>query len=239
MSQSIIQQFWQETKDLTGAEVLNYVNIFIDKILGETFSLFAPRGQLWQLCYKNFQDWYEGKKGYTLPDDETVLDLNKIENNLKVLSHSGGYTLAIATGRPRNEVINPLETLGLLQYFDPERIVTYDDVLEAESMLANSAGEIKLGKPHPFVLFKAIYPHEDVRKLCAAGFQIENGREIAYVGDAGSDVVAAKRAGCLSIGVLTGIATGENRENERQTLINLGCDVILDSILELPQLLEI
>jgi phosphoglycolate phosphatase-like HAD superfamily hydrolase len=207
--------------------------------LGDNSYFFDPRGELWQLCYENFQGWYEGKKGYNLPDDETVLELNNIDTTLKALHDSGAYTLAIATGRPRNEVIQPLTTLGLLQYFDPQRIVTYDEVLKAESILSHLDKNIKLGKPHPFVLFKAIYPHEEVKKFCAEDFQVENSMEIAYIGDAGSDVIAAKKAGCISIGVLTGFAEGKAREKKQEMLVDLGCDVILDSILELPQLLGV
>jgi phosphoglycolate phosphatase-like HAD superfamily hydrolase len=239
ISKAVIKQFWQDTSSLTGAAVLEYVNFFINQKLGEDFSFFDSRGELWQLCYENFQAWYEGKKGYNLPDDETVLDLNSIDAALSTLHHSGRYTLAIATGRPRNEVIQPFTTWGLLQYFDPQRIVTYDEVLEAESILSSSNQNIKLGKPHPFILLKAMYPGEDVRKLCAEDFRLKNGREIAYIGDAGSDVVAAKRAGCVSLGVLTGFAEGNAREKKQQMLADLGCDIILDSILELPHLLKV
>ena len=147
--------------------------------------------------------------------------------------------MAIATGRPRNEVIQPLKALRLLQYFDQKRIVTYDEVLDAESKRSNSEEKIKLGKPHPFILLKAIYPDENIKKLCNEKFTLQNNQEIAYIGDAGSDVVAAKRAGCISIGVLTGFATGKQKENKEQMLKDLGCDIILESILELPQLLEI
>jgi phosphoglycolate phosphatase-like HAD superfamily hydrolase len=239
ISKAVIKQFWQDTSSLTGTAVLEYVNFFIKQKLGEDFSFFDSRGELWQLCYENFQAWYEGKKGYNLPDDETVLDLNSIDAALSILHHSGRYTLAIATGRPRNEVIQPFTTWGLLQYFDPQRIVTYDEVLEAESILSSSNQNIKLGKPHPFILLKAMYPSEDVRKLCAEDFRLKNGREIAYIGDAGSDVVAAKRAGCVSLGVLTGFAEGNAREKKQQMLADLGCDIILDSILELPHLLKV
>ena len=239
ISNSIIKQFWEQTNSLTGTAVLDYVDSFIAQKLGNNFSCFNSRGHLWQLCYDNFQAWYEGKKGYNLPDDETVLDLNSIDAVLKSLRDSDRYTLAIATGRPRNEVIQPLNALGLLQYFDSKRIVTYDEVLEAESTLYNSDIKIKLGKPHPFVLFKAIYPSEDAQQLCTQEFQLKHGSEIAYVGDAGSDVVTAKKAGCISIGVLTGFAEGKARENKQQTLADLGCDLILDSILELPKVLEL
>ncbi len=239
ISNYVIEQFWQETQSLTGAAVLDHVNTFINQNLGHNFSFLDAKGELWQLCYENFQAWYEGKKGYNLPDDETVLDVKSIDTALKSLYNSNRYTLAIATGRPRNEVIQPLTVLGLLKYFDPKRIVTYDEVLEAESILSDADQTIKLGKPHPFVLYKAIYPDEDVSKLSAENFLGQNDREIAYVGDAGSDVVAAKRAGYISIGVLTGFAEGNARQKKQAMLADLGCDLILDSILELPQLLGV
>jgi len=135
ISQPIIEQFWQETRSLTGEAVLNYIPLFLHKKLGKDLSFFYPKGELWQLCYENFQAWYEGKKGYDLPDDETVLDLKAIASALSVLYNSNRFTLAIATGRPRAEVIQPLTTLGLLSYFDRDRIVTYDEVLEAESIM--------------------------------------------------------------------------------------------------------
>ncbi|ELS00350.1 putative phosphatase [Xenococcus sp. PCC 7305] len=238
ISDDAISQFWAETKSLTGAAVLNYVNTFIAEKLGQHFAFFDPKGELWQLCYDNFQAWYEGKKGYDLPDDETVIDLASIDKTLKALSDSGNFTLAIATGRPRNEVIQPLTNLGILQYFAPTRIVTYDEVIAAESALV-ADNQTKLGKPHPFILYKALYPQESVVNLASDEFKISNPKTIAYIGDAGSDVVAAKKAGVVSVGVLTGFAEGEAIRKKRVMLGNLGCDVILDSVLDLPELLSL
>ena len=238
ISDNAIAEFWAETKSLTGAAVLNYVNSFITKKLGQHFSFFDPKGELWSLCYNNFQAWYEGRKGYTLPDDETVTDLSSIEKTLKILSDSGKFVLAIATGRPHNEVIEPLTTLGILKYFDETRIVTYDEVIAAESIMGTD-NKIKLGKPHPFILYKAIYPDESVENLSSDEFKISNPETIAYIGDAGSDVVAAKKAGVFSIGVLTGFAEGEARQKKGEMLAALGCDVILDSVLDLPKFLKI
>jgi len=235
ISNKVIQQFWQETTSLRGSAVVEYVETFSQKMLGFPIPGCEGKGELWQLCYQNFQDWYEGKKGYQLPDDETVVDVNKIDATLKSLRDVGGFNLAIATGRPRNEVIEPMTVLGLLKYFDPQRIVTYDEVLKAESILSTNNQKVKLGKPHPFVIFKAVYPEEKVEKLVAADFQLTNAEEIAYIGDAGSDVVAAKKAGCFSIGVLTGFGQSKAKE----MLIDLGCDLVLNSILDLPQLLGV
>ena len=238
ISDNAIAEFWAETKSLTGADVLNYVNTFINRELGQHFSFFDPKGELWELCYNDFQAWYEGRKSYDLPDDETVIDLASIEKTLRALSDSGRFILAIATGRPRNEVIEPLTKLGILKYFDQNRIVTYDEVIAAESIIETD-NKMKLGKPHPFILYKAVYPNESVENLSNDQFKISNPETIAYIGDAGSDVVAAKKAGVFSIGVLTGFAEGEAIRKKREMLTGLGCDVILDSVLDLPEFLKI
>jgi phosphoglycolate phosphatase-like HAD superfamily hydrolase len=231
-SEQMMNRFWLETQTLRGSEVLEHVNIFLARQLGAELTNFAPKNELWQLCYRNFQAWYEGYKNYQLPDEETAIDLSLIQDTLAELSKR--YSLAIATGRPRNEVISPLQKMDLLKYFDSQRIVTYDDVLEAESVHYDS--EIHLGKPHPFILYKAIYPEIEITKLCNDCFHLKNPQTVAYIGDAGSDVIAAKRAGCLSIGVLTGFSQDNTKVEKEKLLQNLGCDIVLDSILELPSL---
>ncbi|MGK7900236.1 MAG: histidinol-phosphate transaminase [Hormoscilla sp.] len=236
ISEGTIAEFWQETESLTGNAVLEYLGEFIDRRLGVNVPALAQKGDLWQLCYGNFQEWYEGEKDYQLPDDETVLELSEIEATLKQLY--GRYSLAIATGRPRTEAIEPLQVLGLLEYFDSKRIVTYDEVLAAESIMSQKGERVKLGKPHPFVVLKAMDPYINMETLCSSEYQQSDHKYVAYIGDAASDVVAAKGAGCMAIGVLTGFATGEAIENKRRQFVELGCDAILNSIVELPEWLE-
>lgn len=233
-SAAIIERFWQETTDLKGSAVTESIPSFAQQVLGIDLPIFETKSRLWQFCYQAFQDWYEGNKGFTLSDDETVLDLACIDRTLRYLYDRGRYTLAIATGRPRNEVFQPLGTLGLLQYFNQNRIVTYDDVLEAETVMFGLGKAIKLGKPHPFVLHRAIHPDKPFEELSAEGYRSGNHPHAAYIGDAASDIVAAKRAGCVAIGVLTGFSGGDTGESKRQMFRALGCDAILDSILELP-----
>ena len=90
----------------------------------------------------------------------------RLRTILQTLKDANRFTLAIATGRPRNEVIEPLTALGLLSFFDPKRIVTYDEVLAAEEQLNATSGPIKLGKPHPFVVLKALHVDEDPQRFC-------------------------------------------------------------------------
>jgi phosphoglycolate phosphatase-like HAD superfamily hydrolase len=227
-SHQVIQQFWDATMDLKGSAVQEYVEIFATQLLGQSIAIF--NSDLWSLCYQNFQDWYEAKKGYQLPDDETVLDVQQIDRVLQSLASN--YTLGIATGRPRTETIIPLTNLGLLQYFDAERVVTYDDVLAAEASLPEP---IKLGKPHPFIVLQAIYPHCTPTEIVAK--MGESHPAVAYIGDAASDVVAAQAAGCRSIGVLTGF--GQDLNYKQRLLASMGCQQILPSILELPDFLRL
>ncbi len=222
----IIEQFWQETQFMQGSAVSDYLIPFSQKVIGSDLADFLCLDELWQLCYDLFQAWYQGKKGYLLPDDQTVLKIEKIQEILATLSQH--YDLGIATGRPGQEVIEPLTKLDILKYFNPQRIVTYDEVLEAQKYLKN---KIKLGKPHPFILYKAVYPQLTLEEILQADFNLKNPEKVAYIGDAGSDVVAAKTANCLSIGVLTGFSTAES-------LLNLGCDIIVQDITHLIEVLR-
>ncbi len=227
-SQPLIQQFWAATDQLRGTAVQEYVAIFATQILGQSLAIFSS--DLWSLCYQNFQAWYAGHKGYQLPDDRTVLDVEQIRQTLALLSNH--YNLGIATGRPRSETIEPLTALSLLPYFDIDRIVTYDEVLAAEASLEQA---VKLGKPHPFIVLQAIYP--DLNPTAILAKIGEKHDRVAYIGDAASDVVAAQEAGCLSIGVLTGF--GQDLAAKEQLLAQIGCDQILPNILALPDFLLI
>lgn len=236
-SEPTITQFWQETTDLKGAAVTEYIRPFYQKHLG--ISLPETHSDLWNLCYQNFQAWYEGRKGFTLPDDETVLNLEQIKDTLQTLKDADRFTLAIATGRPRNEVIEPLTALGLLSFFDPQRIVTYDEVLAAEDQLNTGPAPIKLGKPHPFVVLKALHGEEDPQVFCTQAFQQQERPHAVYIGDAASDVVAAQRSGCISVGVLTGFTASRAKAEQIEMFTHLGCDCVIESIQALPNLLGI
>ncbi len=219
----IVEKFWRQTRTMRGSQIAEYLIPFSENILGVGIDKILDLQQLWQECYRLFQAWYEGKRGFILPDDETVLPPKIIKNILADLSSR--YDLAIATGRPRLEVTEPLTKLDLLHYFNPERIVTYDDVLLAQSQV-----DQKLGKPHPFILRRAIDPKLPLLECIQENPKLDLLEKVAYIGDAGSDVLAAKRISCLSIGVLTGFC-------ETAILQELGCDIIVQDISTLPEIL--
>jgi phosphoglycolate phosphatase-like HAD superfamily hydrolase len=133
---------------------------------------------------------------------------------------AGDHTFAVATGRPYPEAIAPLEASGILRYFDPARIVTHDDVIRAEQAQPGQS----FGKPHPFILERAMsYDFEPANTV--------------FVGDTLSDIEAAKAARVRSIGVLGALPAGPYREERHDTLAHAGCRTILNSVLELPQVL--
>lgn len=130
------------------------------------------------------------------------------------------HQCAVATGRPYAEAIAPLEASGILQFFDASRIVTHDDVVRAEQSQPGQS----FGKPHPFILERAM----------SYDFPPAN---TVFVGDTLSDVEAAKAARVRSIGVIGALPPGAYREERHDTLARAGCRTILNSVLELPQVL--
>lgn len=82
-----------------------------------------------------------------------------------------------------------------------------------------SGDDVKLGKPHPELLLKAL------KRL-----KVSRG-EAVYVCDAPNDVLAARRAGVKSVVVLTGVLN-------RKTAKKLKPDYIISDITKLPLLLK-
>jgi phosphoglycolate phosphatase-like HAD superfamily hydrolase len=234
-----INQFLADADSLTGARILEYVQSFISQQLGGDLRFFAPKGEFWQFCYQIFQRIYNAdpsSPGLFRIEEEPVLDRQKMAATLRTLNER--YKLGIATGRPLEEVIGPLNTLELLSYFDESRIITYDHVVDAEKLFAQEENPILLGKPHPFVVLKAIYPDKDIHALLLPGYASIDHGSVVVVGDAASDIIAAKKANCISIGVLTGIEnTPAGRQDKFREFSDLDCDVIIESVLELPHVL--
>ncbi|BDC51280.1 hypothetical protein F183_A35960 [Bryobacterales bacterium F-183] len=130
------------------------------------------------------------------------------------------HRCAVATGRPHPEAIAPLEAAGILEYFDASRIITHDDVIRAEAAQPGQS----FGKPHPFILEKAMsYDFAPA--------------DTVFVGDTLSDIEAAKAARVRSIGIVGALPPGPYREDRHDTLAKAGCRTILNSVVELPQVL--
>jgi phosphoglycolate phosphatase-like HAD superfamily hydrolase len=243
----MIYAFLESLDAQQGISPLQHISHFIQIRMGARWVCLEPGEQLWHLCYAIFQEWMGGQRrsSYaeglpaTVLSEDTVVDRTELSMMLDCLCRAG-YTLGIATGRPRQEAVPPLRDLGLLSYFEASRIITHDDVLEAESALSSSGPGVKLGKPHPLVIRKAMQPDMPVVQLGEANDTETVRTDTAVIGDSSADVIAAKRAGCISIGVLTGLGwSQEMRAIKRQMLMDLGCDTVLNDVLELPGILGV
>lgn len=93
VSQPVVDQFWQETAAAKGAAVLEHIPVFLQAHGGLTLPVQHSQNELWTLCYQNFQAWYEGRQGYQLPDDQTVVAVEQIQGTLGQLQASGQFTL--------------------------------------------------------------------------------------------------------------------------------------------------
>lgn len=261
----LIKELFQSADDLKGPQLLIRIKEVADDLIGFDTSFFEPQGPLWQLCYRVFQARYgevqqsaenlhqpnptpEDTRDRRFPirsdhhfmspisTSGTVVGVSRLKTVLKRLH--GKYILGIATGRPRSEAVKPLAALGLLEYFDAERIVTSDDVLAAEEVVARSGKRFSLGKPHPFSVMKAIHPNRPLLDLCGTDSPHTGNWHAAFIGDSASDIMAAKAAGCVSIGVLSGLGKGKQSKNKKLALFtDLGCDCVISNVLELPSAL--
>ena len=112
------------------------------------------------------------------------------------------YRLAVSSGNNRVLLNRFIRMLGLSEYFD----------------LLVSSDDVENGKPSPDMLIKVV-EHFGIAP-----------EEAVYVGDSGSDVVAAKRAKMKSIVVLTGAL-------DRSEAVRLKPDFILDDVTCLQEVL--
>lgn len=236
----VFDAFFAASAGQQGAMLLDGVADFARARLGGDGVFFEVPGEFWQFCYTVFQEWFEGRRqsafaaqqpDTALPAESTIIDAARLATVLAALQQR--YTLGIATGRPRSEALAPLQAFDLLRYFDAQRIVTYDEVQQAQA----GTGEL-LGKPHPFVLLRAIYPDADAQTLAAGAGLPAAHPHVAYIGDSASDALAAQRAGCVALGVLSGVAPdAASQQARRSVLQEAGCVLVLPDVQALPQAL--
>ncbi len=191
-------------------------------------------GELWTQVIDVFQNWYHGTEGVPglIELEEPLLPLNEIEATLSALKNAG-FRLGIGTGRPLDEITKPLSQWGLDGYFDSKLFACYDHVKEAQR---TTGIDYPLAKPHPFVFLKAVFGSEySDRELCDAKVTKEMASRSLVVGDAASDMLAAKAAGFPFAAVLTGSAG----QRARAFFEENHADVILDSVLDLKQELDL
>lgn len=229
--------------DVRGLALLHELNHLVDRKHRYDINLFGRDALLWEDCRLLFQSWYLGSDLYQqsyetdvpysnkpgLIHGEKPLHSMKETHEYLTQLRDAGYTLGIATGRPRREIITPLTEWNMLDYFSLDRISTYDEVENAEIQLNLNGKTKKLGKPHPFMFARSIYPEKSMQELADIESRIPDADRILIVGDAQADLWPAETMGCRSAAVLSG-AIGISAKKELEVA---NPDVICHDIKEL------
>jgi phosphoglycolate phosphatase-like HAD superfamily hydrolase len=222
-------------------QLFDVFNQMIEAHYGISCDFFKRNSSLWGICQRAFQEWYIGEELYRtevdlpliqpgkpgfLKDEIVIAPAEKMVALVERL-RTHGFTLGIATGRPRLETHVPLQEIGLLQHFDLNRVVTASDVLHAEQTHREFA---PLSKPHPYCYLKALFTkdYED-GSLLNMTLPLVDVQDVWIVGDSLADYYAAKAIGCKFAATLTGL-TGKAA---RKSFEALDTDLILEDVLEL------
>lgn len=227
----------------TKQELIAYLNTLAKTWLGTDTAAFSPKSALWELGRHVFQEWYlgddryrqvegkapatPGKTGF-LHQEIPLAEPKEIRRVLDGL-RAEGIVLGLGTGRPAIETEVPLTALGLYDAFEPERIVTADDVIQAEQAHPEHA---PLGKPQPYTYLKGYFGRSTAdAEVLTADLPLPGGEEVLIVGDSVADLLAARKMGCKFAATLTGL-TGEAARTKFE---ELGADYIVRDVTELAR----
>jgi phosphoglycolate phosphatase-like HAD superfamily hydrolase len=160
-----------------------------------------------------------------------ILPPEPIRETLRALRHAG-WTLAVATGRTREELLPTLQRFGLLELFNPRRIVTHDEISQAEAALSGADHAVHLSKPAPFPFLRAIFPDAEPAALASGEIGAVPLGTI-FVGDTVGDMAPARRLGARGVAVLT----GPGGASAEPALREAGATDVITDLTELPALL--
>lgn len=173
-------------------------------------------GEMWQLAFNCFQEWFLGDKLYKqiygkypkkqgksglVHNEQPIIELTKLQSIFRIM-HQNNIKICMGTGRPAAEILPPLEKWEIKRYMSQSGLINYNHVVNAERTFEGK----HFTKPHPYMFLKAMlgedysdekiinndYPHELIKKTLV-------------VGDAGADIFAAQAMGADFCAVLTGI----------------------------------
>ena len=230
-------------QNYVGLELMRLFDVYASELFNQPVKgVFAYGGPFWLLCQDLFQETYLGDELYSqtyghapsqsgkpgcIHFERPLLPEEELRNTIATLVKQG-YVLGVATGRPQQEAIVPLKNYGLFAYFDPARIMTYDEVALAEAaQRAKSDERVSLVKPHPYQFLKAYDPqYQPLQPAPPAG-------SFVVVGDTPSDVRGGRAAGAVIVAVLTGARTTQ----ARMMLEQAQPDFIVKDVMEVPALL--
>lgn len=215
-----------ENITVNAPEVYDLVGKLGAMALGQEIDYFKRgHGEVWDSLIDSFQAWFHGSDGVDGLNlkEEPLLPIDDIKEVLHSLKESG-LKLGIGTGRPRDEIIFPLNEWNLIEYFEPDMIATYDEVSIAEKSLKL---DTPISKPNPFVFLKSAYGSEfSDSEILDKDFANELCERIVVIGDAPSDLLAAKSAKFKFVGVLTGV----DRVSAEKYFFSMNADYIMEDM---------
>ncbi|RAL25585.1 HAD family hydrolase [Thermoflavimicrobium daqui] len=237
---------FQNQMNIDKHDLLTYWNQLAEKWFGVSVQQFSRNSSLWEIGRSVFQAWYLGdqlfleieqkephilgKKGFLNQEIPLAdpLEIRKVLFQLQDL----GITLGIGTGRTEIETVIPLTQLGFYSCFDPQRVVTATQVIEAEEAYPSKA---PLGKPEPFTYMKGYVGREiDDEECISFNLPIPEGSQVLIVGDSVADFIAARKMGCHFAATLTGL-TGQAARTKFE---ELGADYILDDVTKIMEIFK-
>ncbi len=191
------------------------------------------QGVIWKKLHDLFQSWYLGdgdKKEGLIQQEKPLFSPQTLKEFLTALNHRG-VQCGIGTGRPKAEIIPHLKRWELYELFDENRIVTLDEVVNAQKELELS---VSLSKPHFYMFGKGVAGLScNNRDVIDRRFDQELVKKTLVVGDAGADIYAAKSLGADFAAVLTGV----NGKEERAFFEKEKAEYIFENVFELLSLL--
>lgn len=210
-------------------------------------NVFEMYGPIWNQGHFKYQEWYLGselveadtgrpaeelqKKGF-IYDEEWIVEPKALKEMLNELK-AQGYTVGVATGRPRQETLLPFKEVGLMDVFDERRVSTASEVMEAQD---RSNVDHTLTKPHPFSYLWSLYMQNEKLFEAAVGGRNESNEEVFIVGDSVADFYCADKIGAAFIATLTGL-TGHDIISTFEGL-NVPKNQMLKDVLGVPELVE-
>jgi phosphoglycolate phosphatase-like HAD superfamily hydrolase len=112
------------------------------------------------------------------------------------ICRASGFELWVCTGRNRDETLVPISLLGLDEFFKPDRLVSADEVSQAEKEL----GVPSLGKPHWFPAACAALGYAEACDLVRQGtLHAAPGGTAVFVGDGLADFQCVSSARAVGI----------------------------------------
>ena len=226
-----------------GLELMKLFDVYASEVFDQPVEeVFVYGSPFWLLCQDLFQETYLGddlyirEYGHTpaqpgkpgcIHFEQPLLPVEDLRATLSALREQG-YILGVATGRPRQEAIVPLQNYGLLVYFDPVRVMTHAEVALAEGTLrARGLKAVSLVKPNPYQFLAAYDPqYQPLQPLPPDG-------SFVVVGDTPSDVGGGRAAGAITVAVLTGARTAQ----ARTMLERAQPDFTVENVTKVPALL--